>query len=101
MPDREQAGLAADVPACLRPLDDDRITANLRRRVCLALGTYLPERERPAAVDELDQRAVGLTVEELDNARPGDGRRHRVPVEERHEEVDGAGSTARCSPPPA
>ena len=82
----------------LDPLQDDDVDARGRRAARLACRSHLPPDPRAARPDELDERRVGLGVEELDEVgarrRDVEGRAVLGDVEERHDEVHAHGPVA-------
>jgi hypothetical protein len=85
---RQHAELTAHVPTRPGTLPDDEVAPCVDRRETFGQRADLPARQRAAGMHQLDERRIGLAVEEFHHARRARGDRHAVAVEKRHEEID-------------
>src|SRR6185436_8641078 len=93
----QQARLPAHVAARLGALRDHEIAARGLGGDRLVERSDLPAHERTERVSLVDERALGLAIEELDDPRAARRDRDARWIEERHQEVhtERAGSRLR------
>jgi hypothetical protein len=89
--ERQQAHRAAHMAARLHALRDDHVAIRLLGRDGFAHGADLPDRERTPRVQVIDERVVGLSVEEFHHASSACRHVDALEIEERDQQVDAVG----------